>query len=100
VRIEESFRTLKGGFGLRPIFHQLNTRIGAHIFINFLAYCLHVTLEQYNKNAATGLSSRRVLERLSGIQMLDVDIPATDGRELRMKHSNLRPPSDTYQATR
>jgi hypothetical protein len=55
------------------------------VFISFLAYCLHVTLEKYNKKAATGLSSRSVLERLSEIQMLDVTIPATDGREVRMR---------------
>lgn len=85
VRIEESFRTLKGDLGLRPVFHQLDERIEAHVFISFLAYCLHVTLEQYNKKAATGLSSRSVLERMSEIQMLDVIIPATDGSELRMK---------------
>lgn len=85
VRIEESFRTLKGDLGLRPVFHQLDDRIEAHVFISFLAYCLHVTLEKYNKKAATGLSSRSVLERMSEIQMLDVTIPATDGRELRMK---------------
>ena len=85
VRIEESFRTIKGDLGLRPVFHQLDGRIEAHVFISFLAYCLHVTLEQYNKRAATGLSSRSVLERMSEIQMLDVTIPATDGRELRMR---------------
>jgi len=85
VRIEESFRTLKGDLGLRPVFHQRDGRVEAHIFISFLAYCLHVTLEKYNKKAATGLSSRSVLERMSEIQMLDVTIPATDGRELRMK---------------
>jgi hypothetical protein len=85
VRIEESFRTLKGDLGLRSIFHHLDDRIEAHIFISFLAYCLHVTLEQYNQKAATGLSSRSVLERLSEIQMLDVNIPATDGRQLWMK---------------
>ena len=85
MRIEESFRTLKGDLGLRPVFHQLDGRIEAHVFIRFLAYCLHVTLETYNKRAATGLSSRSVLERISEIQMLDVTIPATDGRKLRMK---------------
>ena len=85
VRIEESFRTLKGDLGLRPVFHQLDERIEAHVFISFLAYCLHVTLEKYNKKAATGLSSRSVLERMSEIQMLDVTIPATDGREVRMR---------------
>ena len=85
VRIEESFRTLKGDLGLRPVFHQLDERIEAHIFISFLAYCLDVTLEKYNKRAATGLSSRSVLQRLSEIQMLDVTIPATDGRKLQMR---------------
>ena len=85
VRIEESFRTLKGDLGLRPINHQLDHRIEAHIMISFLAYCLHVTLEKYNKKAAIGLSARSVLARLSEIQMLDVDIPTTDGRSLHMK---------------
>ncbi len=85
VRIEESFRTLKGDLGLRPVFHQINERIEAHVFISFLAHCLDVTLEKYNKKAATGLSSRGVLERMSEIQMLDVTIPATCGREVRMR---------------
>ena len=85
VRIEESFRVLKNDLNLRPIHHQLDGRIEAHIFISFLAYCLHATLEQYTKRAATGLTSRSVIEQLSGILMLDIAIPTTDGRELRMK---------------
>jgi len=85
VRIEESFRTLKSDLNFRPFHHQNDERIEAHIFLSFLAYCLHITLEQYNKRAATGLSARSVLERLGEIQMLNVTIPATDGRELRMK---------------
>lgn len=85
VRIEESFRTLKGDLSLRPIHHQLDHRIESHIMISFLAYCLHVTLEKYNKRAATGLSARSVLARLSEIQMLNVEIPTTDGRMLSMK---------------
>ncbi len=44
VRIEEAFRNLKGDLAVRPIFHQLEGRVEAHIFIAFLAYCLHVTL--------------------------------------------------------
>jgi transposase len=85
VRIEESFRNLKGDLGLRPVYHQLDARIEAHIFISFLAYCLHVTLEQYNKKAATGLSSRSVLERMSEIQMIDVSIPSTEGHSITMR---------------
>ena len=85
VRIEESFRNLKGDLGLRPIYHQLDRRIEAHILISFMAYSLHITLEKYNKKAATGLSARSVLERMSEIQMLNVSIPTTEGKELRMK---------------
>jgi len=82
VRIEESFHTFKGDLGLRPIFHQIDQRIEVHVLIPFLPYCLHVTLEQYNKKHAVGLSSRSMLARLSEIQMLDVSIPATDGRKI------------------
>lgn len=66
-------------------FHQLDARIEAHVFISFLAYCLHVTFEKHNKKASTGLSSRSVLKRMSEVHMLDATIPASDGRELRMK---------------
>jgi len=85
VRIEESFRTLKSDLGLRPVHHQLDERIEAHIFISFLSYCLYITLEKYNQGKATGLSARSVLARFAEIQMLDVTIPTTDGREIHMK---------------
>ena len=95
VRIEESFRTLKSDLGLRPIHHQLDDRIEAHIFISFLSYCLYITLEKYNQAKATGLSARSVLARFAEIQMLDVSIPATDGREIRMKRYTR--PEKTHQ---
>ena len=85
VRIEESFRTLKSDLGLRPIYHQLDHRIEAHIFISFLSYCLYITLEKYNQAKATGLSARSVLARFAEMQMLDMTIPTTDGREIKMK---------------
>jgi transposase len=45
VAVEEAFKNLKGDLAIRPVFHQLEARIEAHIFfISFLAYCLHVTL--------------------------------------------------------
>lgn len=86
VRIEESFRTLKSDLGLRPVYHQLDERIEAHIFISFLSYSLYITLERMTKTKAeaTGLSARSVLERMAEIQMLDLTIPTTDGRELKM----------------
>lgn len=80
--VEEAFRTLKGDLGLRPIFHQLPERIEAHLFIAFLAYCLAITLRQQLRTVAGGLMPRVVLEKLATVQMLDVVVPTTDGREL------------------
>jgi hypothetical protein len=82
IAVEEAFRTLKGDLAIRPIFHQDQTRIEAHIFIAFLAYCLHVSLGQRLKALAPGLTTRRALEKFAAVQMVDVQIPTTDGREL------------------
>jgi len=82
VEVEAAFKTLKGDLAIRPIFHQEERRIEAHIFIAFLAYCLHVTLAQQLKALAPGLTPRSVLEKFAAAQMIDVYVPTTDGREL------------------
>lgn len=82
VLVEEAFRTLKGDLGLRPIFHQKPERIEAHLFVAFLAYCLSITLRQHLRKLSAGLMPRSVLEKLASIQLLDVCVPTTDGREL------------------
>jgi transposase len=82
VEVEAAFKNLKDDLQLRPIYHQLEHRIEAHIFVAFLAYCLHVTLRAQLKPLAPGLTPRAVLDKLAGIQMLDVHFPTTDGRTL------------------
>jgi len=82
VFVEEAFRTLKGDLNLRPIYHQRPDRIEAHLFVAFLAYCLSVTLRQRLKALAGGLMPRVVFEKLAALQLLDVRVPTTDGREL------------------
>jgi transposase len=82
VEVEAAFKTLKDDLQLRPIHHQLERRIEAHIFVAFMAYCLHVTLRARLKAVAGGLTPRAVLDKLSAIQMLDVHFPTTDGRTL------------------
>jgi transposase len=84
VAVEEAFKNLKGDLAVRPIFHQLEQRIEAHIFIAFLAYCLHITLRRRLFALAPGLTPRSVLEKFSALQMIDVHIPTTDGRELML----------------
>jgi Transposase DDE domain len=82
VEVEAAFKTLKDDLQLRPIYHQLEQRIEAHIFVAFLAYCLHVTLRARLSPLAPGLTPRAVLDKLAAVQMLDVHFPTTDGRTL------------------
>src|SRR5205823_11751075 len=67
---------------LRPIYHQLQSRIEGHIFVAFIAYCLHVTLRARLRPLAGGLTPRAVLDKFAAIQMLDVHFPTTEGRTL------------------
>ncbi len=85
VAVEEAFKNLKGDLALRPIHHQREERIEAHIFIAFLAYCLHATLRCRLQALAPGLTPRSVLDKFAAVQMIDVHIPTTDGRELLLE---------------
>jgi transposase len=80
VEVEQAFKELKGDLAIRPIYHQTDARIEAHIFVAFLAYCLQVTLKQRLRSLAPGLTPRSVLEKMAAIQMVDVQLPTTDGR--------------------
>ena len=82
VAVEEAFKNLKGDLAIRPIFHQEERRIEAHIFIAFLAYCLQITLQRRLHALAPGLTARSTLEKFAAVQMIDVHLPTTDGREL------------------
>ena len=84
VSVEEAFKNLKGDLAIRPLFHQLEARIEAHIFIAFLAYCLHVTLGRRLHALAPGLTPRSALEKFAAVQMIDLHVPTTDGRELML----------------
>ena len=84
TQIELAFKCLKSELGLRPLYHQLEHRVEAHILVAFLAYCLMVTLKNRLQAHAPGLAPGAVLEKLATIQMLDVWFPTTDGRWLVM----------------
>ena len=80
VHVEEAFKNLKADLALRPIHHQKEERIEAHIFVAFMSYTLHVTLRRRLRDLAPGLTPRSVLEKFSTVQMIDVHLPTTDGR--------------------
>jgi hypothetical protein len=82
VQVEEAFKTLKGDLAIRPIHHQREQRIEAHIFVAFVAYALHVTLRRRLRDLAPGLTPRAVLEKFRTMQMIDVHLPTTDGRKV------------------
>jgi len=84
VHVEEAFKALKGDLGIRPIHHQKEKRIEAHIFVAFLAYALHVTLRHRLRDLAPGLTPRSVLEKFGSLQMIDLHLPTTDGRKVIM----------------
>ena len=82
TQVEEAFKNLKGDLAVRPVYHQREDRIEAHILVAFLAFCVHATLRHKLRSKAPGLTPRSLIEQLSAIQMLDVYFPTTDGRTL------------------
>jgi len=84
TEVEQAFKELKHDLAVRPIFHHDERRIEAHIFVAFLAYCLQVTLKANLRPLASGLTPREVLAKFKSIQMVDVHIPTTDGREITL----------------
>ena len=108
TQVEEAFKNIKGDLAIRPIYHQREDRIEAHMLmlraprcapcglpsavclaasaaarlIAFLAYCLHVTLTRRLRDLAPGLTARSVIEKFAAVQMIDVHLPTTDGRQV------------------
>src|SRR6202163_3247956 len=96
---EASFRALKSELSIRPLFHQLESRVKAHVMVAFLGYALWVTLKHLLKrrpaivpepstsgvNNAQALSPMRALALLSTLQSADIVLPTTDGREIRLR---------------
>ena len=82
TEVEQAFKELKSDLAVRPIFHRTEDRIEAHIFVAFLAYCLQVTLKAKLRAVAAGLTPAEVIAKFKTMQMVDVHLPTTDGREL------------------
>jgi transposase len=88
TEVEQAFKELKSDLAIRPIWHQKDGRIEAHIFVAFLAYCLQLSLKARLKAHAPGLTPRAVLDKLAGIQMVDVHLPTTDERHLILSRTS------------
>jgi hypothetical protein len=82
TEVEQAFKELKHDLAVRPIYHSSEPRIEAHIFVAFLAYCLQVTLKAQLRRLAHGITPHEVIAKFKAIQMVDVHLPTTDGREI------------------
>ena len=85
TQVEAAFKSLKSDLAVRPVHHQLEHRVEAHIFVAVMGYCLMVTLRHKLRGSASGLTAQDVLDKLGSIMMIDVRIPTTDGRMLEMR---------------
>jgi transposase len=82
---EAAFRTLKQDIGIRPVFHQVQHRVEAHVLVCFIAYTMYRTLDRLARDNNLDLSARKVLSVVSTIKSGDVILPLVDGRELRLR---------------
>ncbi len=89
---EAAFRIHKSDLKIRPIWHQKEERVLAHIFVCFLAYVLWKTLGQICEKAGLGNEPRRILAELGELRMMDVVLPTREGIELR--HRCISTPND------
>src|SRR5216684_7041487 len=82
---EAAFRALKSELAVRPVFHQLERRVKAHLLVAFLGYALWVTLKHLLRHRGTGLTPAQALAHLATLQSADIALPTTDGREIRLR---------------
>jgi transposase len=82
---ESAFRINKSDLSIRPVWHQLEHRVRAHIFVCFLAYALWKTLERWQAHAGLGNSPRTILDELRQVQSADVVLPIVNGPEIKVR---------------
>ena len=82
--VEEVFRTEKSELNIRPIWHQLEKRVQAHVLFSFLAYAMWKTLQAWMERPGLGRGVRTVIEELARIKAADVVLPTTAGRDVKL----------------
>jgi transposase len=97
---EAAFRTLKQDLSIRPIYHQLEARVNAHVLVCFLAYALYRTLDALTRTKGLGMSARKVLASLAMIKSGDIILPLVDGREIRLRRVSRPEPHQAELLTR
>jgi transposase len=90
TEVEAAFRTLKSELAIRPLFHQLEKRVKAHVLVAFLGYALQVTLKHLLKRSSSEYSPVQALQRLSELYSVDIVLPTVEGREIWLRRITKR----------
>lgn len=90
TEVEATFRTLKSELAIRPLFHQLEKRVKAHVLVAFLGYALQVTLKHLLKRSGSEYSPAHALKRLSELYSVDIVLPTVEGREIWLRRITKR----------
>jgi transposase len=85
TEVEAAFRTLKSELAIRPLFHQLEKRVKAHVLVAFLGYALLVTLKHLLQRSASEYSPAEALKFLSTVHSVDIVLPTADSREIWLR---------------
>jgi transposase len=85
TEVEAAFRTLKSELAIRPLFHQLERRVKAHVLVPFPRYALQVTLKHLLKRRASEYSPAEALKWLAEIHRVDIVLPTVEGREIWLR---------------
>jgi transposase len=94
TQVESVFRHLKQELRLRPVFHYKERRVEAHILLSYLAYVLLWVIERTHRQRGGGLTGRRVLEVLSGIEMGTILLRTAEGRRLEIERLSTPRPEE------
>jgi transposase len=84
TEVEAAFRTAKSDLKIRPVWHQVERRVQAHILFSFLAYALWKTLQTWMERAGLGGGARTLLEEMARIKANDVILPTSTGRDVTL----------------
>ena len=85
TEVEAAFRALKSALSIRPLFHQVERRVKAHVMVAFLGFALWVTLKHLLAGKQSEWSAARALAALATLQSADIVLPTTDTREIRLR---------------
>jgi transposase len=97
---EAAFRTLKQDLSIRPVYHQTEHRVKAHVLVCFLAYAMYRTLDRLAKAKGLDLTARRILDSLATIKSGDIVLPLVDGRQITLRRVSRPDPQQAEILTR